>query len=653
MKIQKHLLSILCMAIACSVCTPAPAFAASDSSDTKIHFLTLPEECLAVLVECNGQFGMIDSGEDTDYPDGSDDRYPLRPNIRQDVGYEDDVISYLESAGVTDDNFEFYIGTHVHSDHIGTADEVIRAFHPKRVYTPEYHDYCISSDGNLWDNLFNYDNMLQAAVDTGAEIILNFDPAAPVYPSQSTGAVPDTVQYTKSHPKISIPATDIVDPSLDVYAAQTFSDYIEGPKEGRFEEISSTRNTTGCPDFTLGEDLDVHIMNYQNDHLTNPTGDANNFSLGVLLESNDCRMFVAGDINNYYGQETVLASQLGHVDLLCLGHHGYYGSNTYGYVKALSPDVLVLPGTFHAVTDATETEDEVSTFSMLMEMGENGVPLYPAALFDNITEAITFEFDSGLTTNIPEDITMVYETFQTATPSMIYYHNGLPEIHTGYVSTDAGSFYFDNSMFGTSADHWKNFSGRWCYYYNDTDYAYDCWMAVNNDWYFFDYYGYMSTGWEYINNSWYHFNNIGAMNTGWLYNNSAWYYSDNSGVMQTGWLYDNDNWYYFDNSGVMHTGWLYDNGAWYYFGSDGSMHTGWLYDNGAWYYFDDSGVMHTGWLYDNGTWYYLNSSGSIYTGWLYDNENWYYFNTSGQMMSGWQYINDHWYHFASDGHMLG
>ncbi|MFR4804160.1 MAG: MBL fold metallo-hydrolase [Eggerthellaceae bacterium] len=120
---------------------------------------------------------MVDSGEDDDYPDGSDPRYPLRPGITQGHGHQDEVVAYMRSIGVTEDNFDFYIGTHPHSDHIGSADEVIRAFHPKRVYVPEYKDEYISYDPALWDNRYVYDRMIEAAYEVGATVIWGLDPS--------------------------------------------------------------------------------------------------------------------------------------------------------------------------------------------------------------------------------------------------------------------------------------------------------------------------------------------------------------------------------------------------------------------------------------------------------------------------------------------
>ena len=100
------------------------------NTSCKIHFLTLSDNTDAILLECNGKFGMVDSGEDNDYPNGSNPHYPSRPGITKGNGFEQDVIAYLQTVGVTKDNFEFYIGTHPHSDHIGSADEIIYAFHP-------------------------------------------------------------------------------------------------------------------------------------------------------------------------------------------------------------------------------------------------------------------------------------------------------------------------------------------------------------------------------------------------------------------------------------------------------------------------------------------------------------------------------------------
>ena len=81
--------------------------------------------------------------------------------------------------------------------------------------------------------------------------------------------------------------------------------------------------------------------------------------------------------SNTLGAENTLAGQLGHVDLLCMGHHGFYGSNTPGYMDALSPDLLILPGNVQAVS-AVGTR---STYTILKELSQNGCLLYTSESF--------------------------------------------------------------------------------------------------------------------------------------------------------------------------------------------------------------------------------------------------------------------------------
>ena len=86
---------------------------------TLIHFLNVGHsDC--IILESNGHFAMIDAAEDTDYPAD-------KPNLKL-PGYEDVVIDYLMKNCVNDDGqvvFDFVMGTHAHSDHIGGFDTVI------------------------------------------------------------------------------------------------------------------------------------------------------------------------------------------------------------------------------------------------------------------------------------------------------------------------------------------------------------------------------------------------------------------------------------------------------------------------------------------------------------------------------------------------
>ena len=50
----------------------------AESSSVRIHVLPF-DRMDAIIIECDGHFGVVDSAEDSAAPDGSDFRYPVRP----------------------------------------------------------------------------------------------------------------------------------------------------------------------------------------------------------------------------------------------------------------------------------------------------------------------------------------------------------------------------------------------------------------------------------------------------------------------------------------------------------------------------------------------------------------------------------------------
>ena len=138
----------------------------------RIHFLsTGPSDC--IIIESNGKFAMVDSGEDTEYP-------PNKPLCKL-QGFEEQVCEYLlkncadENGSVT---LEFVLGTHCHSDHIGGFDTVIN--HPnitvKKAYLKPYHEEGINSfERTQWDNLEVYTQMRDALNKNNVPIVTEFD----------------------------------------------------------------------------------------------------------------------------------------------------------------------------------------------------------------------------------------------------------------------------------------------------------------------------------------------------------------------------------------------------------------------------------------------------------------------------------------------
>lgn len=87
-----------------------------------------------MILESNGHFAMIDTGDDFSYPDGSNPRYPDRPGIEKDPKAitEDRLLSHIEQLGIK--NFDFIIITHAHSDHIGAAHDILKTIPTQKIY---------------------------------------------------------------------------------------------------------------------------------------------------------------------------------------------------------------------------------------------------------------------------------------------------------------------------------------------------------------------------------------------------------------------------------------------------------------------------------------------------------------------------------------
>ena len=603
------------------------------SAGTHIHILPFAGTD-AIVLESNGRFGIVDSGEDSDYPDGSDPRYPLRPGIVKGSGVEDAVVAYLKNLGVNSGNLEFYLGTHPHSDHIGSADEIIREFRPQRVYLAEYQDSFISDEARLWDNQYVYDRAIAAAKETGAILIQNLDPNAPVEPAPNpveaqsdltaVGDAPqaDVLDAEGVMERFGVDPTDQDDPYNSELLPEEGIAVTRSVDPNLIHEHAPDPSTTGSPFFTLG-DMNIEIVNYGDDYKFNPVPDANYFSWGVKVKAGGSTAFLAGDINNYDGDEDRLSGMIGHVDLLKLAHHGLSGSNTPSYLTALSPTYAVQTGNSSNLPEyATKTLDRLGVrYFTAPEASANG---YGAVV-------ATFARD-GLHLNVMEDAA-TYHAFNHD-PRLVLYYQRLKQAYQGWKKLGGSWYWFANSAAATQ-NSWIKQGGTW-YWLTDSGAMATGWAkAADGKWYYFEGSGAMrSGGWMKQGSSWYYLSGSGAMQTGWLSKGGSWYWLDpESGRMATGWAKAADGkWYYFEGSGAMQSSrWLKQGTAWYYLSGSGAMQTGWLLTGGAWYWMDpESGMMATGWLENGGSWYYLDpSSGAMATGTAVIDGTRYIFDDSG------------------------
>lgn len=154
-----------------------------------------------------------------------------------------------------------------------------------------------------------------------------------------------------------------------------------------YEQMLSALNDRNIPiisqmdnkSFSLGN-FTITLFNTYDDNSSGKVGENDN-SLGVLIEKNGTRVFLAGDIDNISGDEDRLAPEIGEVDLLKVGHHSYSHSTTKNWLKYLNPQVCVVTNDYNKLDRRTIRRiTRVSKSTILITGRENGVI---AAIGDN------------------------------------------------------------------------------------------------------------------------------------------------------------------------------------------------------------------------------------------------------------------------------
>lgn len=93
-------------------------------------------------------------------------------------------------------------------------------------------------------------------------------------------------------------------------------------------------------EFTMGN-FQIKLYNGENDFNSKEIGENEN-SVVTLIQKGDKKAVLCGDLNYLDGDEKRLAEQIGKVDLLKPGHHGYLGSTSFQWTKALDPEFVVV-----------------------------------------------------------------------------------------------------------------------------------------------------------------------------------------------------------------------------------------------------------------------------------------------------------------------
>ena len=689
-----------------------PVFAdtISTGGGNKIHFINLKSKSGsdAILLESNGHFGLIDMGEDYDFPDGSNPLYPDRWGISRanEDTIEDRLFRHLKQVGVK--KLDFVLGTHVHSDHIGTADEVLKRYPVDRFYLKKYSDERITTQWRLWDNLYNYDNAVRTALERGVTLVQDIsdqdsrfklgDMDIQLYNYKNEYGPDGKLKRVFDDNSNSIVAVVKVAGKKiylggDLDNAEGAEDRL-GPVIGKVDMMKWNHHYDATISNTVNfiENLSPSIVvqtsgsDINRQSTTNLLREKNIQIIKAYSETKDSTVFDISDSGfsnvsesfpdiptvseKWYKEDGYWKYRLSD-DEMAIGWKKidgvYYFFNGQGQMQAdrwlhLKDSKEKIDGNWYYLNkdgsmqrtgwfmhDGSWYYITWSGARSYNELAEIGGQKY---LFDKDGKMLTgLQVFNGKKMFFASNGSLQTQgkasSWQKIGASWYYYDgDGVPSI--GLKKINGKTYYFDN--YGIMKTGWAFLDGHWNYFtiYGDMKTG---WVKDKDTWYYLDKEGVMLTGLQEINGSRYYLNASGAMQTGWKWLNNHYYYFVSSGAMKTGWLKDKDIWYYLDKEGVMLTGFQEIDGSRYYLNASGAMQTGWKWLDNHYYYFTGSGAMKTGWLKDKELWYYLDKEGIMLTGLQEINGSRYYLNASGAMQTGWKWLNNHYYYFTGSGAM--
>ena len=706
------LLIFVLFAIAISQLQIVQANIISTTSGNRIHFINTKGATGsdAIILESNGHYALIDMGEDYDFPDGSNPRYPARFGISTNNGYvlEDRLFRHMKYLGVK--KLDFILGTHVHSDHIGAADEVLKRYPVDRFYLKRYSDERITSKWRLWDNLFNYDNAVKTALERGVTLVQDITEKE----SHFTLGDMDIQLYNYKNEYDSDGKLKRVydDNSNSIVAVVT----VAGKKIYLGGDLD---NAEGAED-KLGPEIgkvDMMKWNHHYDaHISNtiPFLDSLSPSMVVHTSAAEANLATTRDYLKKHGIEVVHASsQTKDATVFTISRNGFTNVSDSlpniptvserwykedGYWKyRLSDDQMAIgwrkingiyyffngqgqmqAGRWLHLNDSREKPDGnwyyLNNNGQMQDTGwfkHDGTWYYIASsgarsysqLVEIEGQKYLFDKDGKMLTGLQvyNGKKMVFassgalqsegkaSSWQKIASNWYYYdEDGI--LTVGKKDIKGKTYYFDKE--GIMQTGWALVDGHWNYF--ATSGAMQTgWVKDKDIWFYLDKDGNMLTGNQEINGSRYYFKASGAMQTGWQWQDKGWQYYTSSGAMKTGWLKSGESWYYMDpETGIMAVGSQEINGKNYFFSSAGTMQVGWQRSNDSWHYYATSGTMQTGWLKDGDTWYYLDAKeGTMLVGLHAVNGEQYYFSTSGAMQTGWKWIDGQYRYFQASGAM--
>ena len=512
---------------------------AKEGNGNKIHFINVSPTNLgsdAILLESNGHYAMIDTGEDYDFPDGSDPRYPYHDGTNTDYRnvMTERVMRHLKNVGV--ETLDFILITHAHSDHIGNADELMENFNVNKVYMKRYSDSRITDKERLWDSQYNYDKVLAVASQKGIPVIQDI---------------------SKEQAHFSLADMDI---QLYNYENKYTNGQLTPVVDDNSNSIISVITVNGKRIFTAG---DLNNLDYLNED-----------RYGPIIGKVDMMKF-----NHHFDAEF---------------------SNTSNFLQNLHPSIVVQTSSndpwknYHVATDVIQQLKSYGTELIKASSAE-----YEATVFDIRTDGfvnISTQYPripSFTAKWYVEDDVWKYRYASgehaigwSEIAGRYYFFKGNGAmLESQWKKWRNRWFYFQDS--GEMATKWKFLNDSW-YFFNIYGQMETGWASSDGQWYYLSKDGDMQKGWKWIDKAWYYFDESGEMKTGWVKDKDEWYYLDSEGKMKTGELQLDKYDYVLANDGHMLTGW---NGNYYYRASGEKAKDAWTEIDGKWYYFKANGEL--------------------------------------------------------------
>lgn len=150
---------------------------------------------------------------------------------------------------------------------------------------------------------------------------------------------------------------------------EVYDQMVEALNSRNIPIISKTDNAS----FVLGN-FTITLFNTDDPQNRKKVGE-NDQSIGILIEKNGTRVFLAADMDNLTGDEKRISEEVGEIDLLKVSHHSYSkGNSSSVWLKNVNPQICVVTNDYEKVDMRTVRRiTRIADAPILITGQENGI----------------------------------------------------------------------------------------------------------------------------------------------------------------------------------------------------------------------------------------------------------------------------------------